>query len=891
MSAPFWSVHTHSRYSAKDAMPSVASLVSMAADLGYPALALTDHGNPSGAVQLYKECKKNGIKPLPGVELYFTPERSWKEQSNYHLTVVSYSETGYRNLVKMTNLSAQNFYYKPRLDFADLAQLAEDDLTTGLAVSTGCFFGIVVKTLLERGEREAMQIIIRLAGWFPKLYVELQNHGIVHPDGSTDDDIVAALVGIADRLGLPYLIAQDSHYLRLEEKPLHESFKQLVGYGDDPNEVVFPGDGFHMVDRAYLENYYEPLVLDRACDNLADLAARSCVRLPELEQFQLKVPDVTFSGNPVKELRERIWSALELRQLSAAKKRAWTTRLKEELEVIEFAEMAGYLMLVADVCDFMTKRDIWFHARGSAAGSLVVYLLGVSTVDPMHWGLRFDRFLSRDRTRPPDVDLDVERERRDEVILHLESIGEVRQVGSHMKLDLFDDKDDSAGSLRIAYNSLRRKQGKPYIAEWRYIPTSDQKMLRSLAGLELISGNGTHAAGYIVAPDPEAIKQLPLAYMSSRDDFVTAYGKKDVEALGFVKIDLLGLRTLTAIKTTCEAIAEQDEVQPKRVWDRIPNTDSATFARIGRGEVDGVFQLEGTAMRRGCKELKPTKLADLVAAQALFRPATRMSGATDDYLARRAGLSVVPERHADIATETKETFGVLLYQEQVISVMRNMGMPPAELTDMLDAVKASNEASAGAAVALEQAKPRIESLALARGWTAVDIRWLLNALVAYAEYSFNKAHSAVYGTVGYRQAYLSEHYPLEFWFGILTAFTGSKQRKGKKVIDKEADYVKAARGYQIRILAPHVNASSVGYTLERGAIRRGLISVKGCGVAASTELVSKAPFTSLADLGQRVVPSRVPGAKHLALGVPPMECGGVITPLYIAQAFDKLESA
>jgi DNA polymerase-3 subunit alpha len=669
MTKPFWSLHTHSRFSANDALPKIADMVERAVLLDYPALGLTDHGGMPGSVQLYRACRKAGIEPLPGEEFYFTPDRETGDRSNYHLTVASYSEQGYRNLVGLHNLAQSNFYFRPRIDLADLAGLAEKGMLTGLVASSGCYFGLVMQTLEKRGPKAARRLVAALAGWFPRFYVELHDHGVVHPDGGTDADFVDDLVAIADDLGVPYIIAQDSHYLTPADQGLHDALKTLVSWSEDPSEAIFPGGPYSMVDNAFLEQTYPAQVLDRALDNLADLAERAHLRLPELETFTMRIPDVTLTGDADVELENRV--SLKWLTTMVASDRVGDDRFYDEISIIRDSGFAGYLMLVADVCDFMRREGIWFQTRGSASGSLVCYLLGITQIDPLEAGLRMDRFMSRDRMKPPDVDLDVEHRRRDEVVAYLGRRFTVRQIGSHMKYSVTadpDDEDSSKGSLLVRYFSSAKKRGSQ-INTWQQIPATDQKILSELGAMELVSQAGTHAAGYIVSPDEQAAKQLPLTWIASRKAMVTSYAMKDVEALGFVKLDLLGLRTLTAIRITCDALGWSQEQ-----FEAIPLDDKETYKRIGAGHTDAVFQLDGFAMMRGCRDLKPKNLDGVIAAQALFRPATMASGATKDYLARQRGKEEVPERNADITAETSDTYGVLLYQEQVIGVLRRMGM-------------------------------------------------------------------------------------------------------------------------------------------------------------------------------------------------------------------------
>ena len=896
MTVPFWSVHTHSRYSANDALPAVADMVARAVELNYPALGLTDHGTVSGTVQLYKSCRKAGIEPLPGIELYVTPDTELGIRSNDHMTVVAYTETGYRNLVHLNNLAQRNFHYKPRVDFADFARMAEEGKTTGLAVGTGCYFGAVTQTLITQGATAAGQIVKALQGWFPRVYVELHAHHVGGHNGGkyTEEDILIELVNLAEECSAPYILAADSHYLRPEDQPLHDGLKSLVAFGEDPSEAVFPGGPYSMIDRSYFDGLVDADIVEEACRNLADLAEKASVRIPELDTFTAKMPDVTTTGDANAELRALVVHALEERKAPEA----YSKQAMVELDVMAKIDAAGYQLLAWWVCNYMRENDIWFVTRGSASGSVVNYLLEITQIDPIKGGLRFDRYMSPDRISMPDIDFDVD-ERRDEIIAALEERFSVRQVGSHMQMKLADDEDgeESSGSLLVKYFSRHRKTHsteKGTKLTWKDVPTADQKMLRQLGGLQLISGPGTHSAGYIVAPDEASVAELPLTWMAGRGAFVTSYGKKDVEALGFVKLDMLGLKTISAIKLACKRVHATliDEGKfdpfslPEEFWNAIPEKDPDTFKRIGRGDTEGVFQLEGKSFTFGVRDMKPKTFADIIAAQALFRPASTQAKVDKRYLARRSKKEPMPELHADIMAETKETFGLPVYQEQVMAVCRRLGMDSKELTDLLGALKASNEATAAAQMYLQSIQPRVKDLAVNRGWSEEDIDWLMNALLAYGDYGFNLAHAASYGRVSWRTAYLATNYPLEWWWAMLVAFQGAK--RGKK--DLEAHYVRCARKYGQRVLPAHVNKSQATYTIDGKFIRKGLTAIHGVGKVAAAELALHAPYTSLQDLGERVTPRKVGGAKGLALKKPPAECGGVIGALAEYGALDGLET-
>lgn len=886
---PFWSLHTHSKFSVNDALPEVPALVARAVEYDYPALGLTDHGSPSGNIQLYKACRKAGIEPLPGAEFYVVPDTETAgRKDNLHLTVAAYNETGYRNLMKLVTLSAKKFWYKPIVDFADFADMAEHDMTNGLVVATGCYFGVGPQTLMNQGEAAAVRVVEALAGWFPRVYVELQNHGITeHKDGSdsdwTDDDVMNAMYDVAQRAGLPVIVTRDSHYIDEADQPVHDALKSLVSFSEDPDDATFPGGGYFMTDTEGLEEYFPPRIIEAGLDGLTELAEISYLRLPELENFTMKVPDVSLTGDPQEEFERRVMVRAHERGLTS---RRHIDRLRHEFDVIRAAGSAPYMLLVDDVCEFMRQKAIRFAARGSASGSLCLYVLGTTQVDPLKYGLRFDRFMSSNRMKPPDVDLDVEHRRRDEVIDFLKSRWAVVPVGSLRKYSLYDeeatDGEESKGALRVRYYSVLRKRaelagktGHGWKApDWTRLPKADRDMLHELADRKLISGYGKHAAGYIVAPNKASLDQLPLAYIASSGSLVTAYGKKDVEILGFVKLDLLGLRTQTAIRLMEEYTGIS--------FDDIPDSDSKTYSAIGSGKVAGVFQLEGYAMARGCESIKPRRLNDIIAAQALFRPATLKSGATGDYRARKAGRLALPKRHEDIMAATKETYGVLLYQEQVMDIMTTLGLDQVELEEMLDAVKASNEYTAGALEAIGNLMPRIRELAVSRGWESTDVDWLSDGLLAYADYSFNKAHAAAYGIIAYRTAWMKVHHPKEFWAAILTAFDDHDKIKG---------YLLQAKRDGIRIMAPHVNQSGVTYTPVEGmnAIRKGLVALKGVGPVAAMEIVSKAPYTSLDDFCERVLPRKVSGVKGYLIDKDITAAGGVLKALEEGHALEGLD--
>lgn len=872
-------------------MSGVTELVHRAAELGYPALGLTDHGTMGGAAELYTASRKAGINPLPGIELYLTPDSAAGERSNMHLTVVSYTARGYRNLVGLNNLAQRMFFHRPRVDFPALAALAEDGLLEGLAIGTGCRSGPVVRALTERGPQAAEQVALALASWFPRVYVELMDHDFI-AEGMWDWEIVEALVDIAKTQGLPTIITQDTHYTYATDREAHDALKTLVVHqGIEIDDRKFNGEGYWLVDQAHLEEIYAPKVLEQSLDALAELAEKASVSIPELDTFTLKVPDVTLNGTQDDVLATRATHALA--NWLEGKPKAWwkryNDRLEAELEVVETSGFAGYLLFVVAIADFCTEQRIWFHTRGSATGSLILYLLGVTQEDPVEWDIRFDRFLSPDRSSPPDVDIDIEHTRRDEVVDHFAQRYPVVQVGTTMTYGITAESEEegapAGGSLAVKYYAVQRQLGTG-VNSWADIPESDKTMLKDLAERNLVSGRGAHPGGYVFADTAAVFDALPLEIIGSSKTTVTAFDKGEVEKMGLPKIDLLGSRVLTALHICCDLITDGDG---REYYRSIPLDDKDTMKRCATGNTVGLFQFGGWTNRKVIEQIGPKKVKDLVAAQALARPAPMNSGFTKAFLRRRDKVEPVPPMHDDIAAETRDTYGLAIYQEQLVGVLRRLGLDAMRLTRLLKAVKASGKAHAiEAAKVMEGELDSLKALARDKGWAETDVRWLEGCLRDYgAGYSFGKAHSVQYGVTGYRTAYLAEHESLAYWTGMLIAYTGAKDAKTKEPL--ELRYKSQARKDGVKVLPPHVHHSGLEYTPdpEAYAVREGLLSIPNVGQACAEELIAKRPFASLVDLAQRVS-SKVTCAGELLYGKPAEDCGGHISALKAAGALNGI---
>lgn len=889
----FWSAHTHSRYSVKDALPAVPLVVARAAELEYPALGLTDHGHMPGTVELYQECRKRGIKPLPGMEAYVAIDRGHRavmkngrpgRTQTHHMCLLATSAIGYRNLVGLNNHAVHNFHFTPVLDLGDFATFADQGLLEGVAVTTGCWFGLLAKQLRATTDPTAsLNVLKALAGWFDgRAFVEIQAHMIDSQDGVDFDEAAhnQVLLGLAREAGLPAILTQDSHYVSKRDRPVHDLLKELSSWSDDPDDAVFPGDGYHMVDTRWMRMHHEPHIFAAGMEGLDHLASIADVVIPELDTFKLTVPDTTGDGTGDEAIAHLVELGLEAKLRTGAIKAAslprYRKRASAEIEVILKHGFAGYLLFTASVTDFMTEQSIFYNVRGSASGSIVCWLLGITQFDPIFWKLGFERFLPNDFTKPPDIDLDVEHLRRGEVVTWLQGQYHVVNISTWGQMGISNEDGDTKGSLLVKYKQWASKKGKDPNA-----PISPRLMsgLEQLGTHKPFYGYGVHPAGLLVTPDEESAAIVPLQNVASSKTIVTSYDMKSVEKLGLVKLDVLGLKTLTAVRI----MSEETGIG---IYD-VPLNDKAVLRRIGNGQTTGCFQLGEYTARNGVKKLKPRHIHDVIASMALFRPATMKSGATEDYIRRRHGREPIPNRHPIIAERTKDTFGVLLYQEQALGVMTDLGLSVDETEATRKAIKASQAADViEARITMTKMVEKIRLQGQKHGMSLDDLAWLESALHSYADYGFNRAHATAYGVLAYVTAWFRHHHPIPFWGGMLVAYTGAK--KGK--LDMERLFAIEAKRDGVRILPPHVNISQAGYTIDaqRKAVRRGLTSIKGVGNVCANELVRHAPFESLTDLGERVAPRRVTGSKYLSAGHHPLACGGNIAALEQASALRGL---
>lgn len=865
----FFHTHAHSQFSELDALTDIKAMVKRAVMLGQPAVSLTDHGNMSGTVELYKAGKELGIPVYPGMEGYLVEDTSDKKAERYHIGFLATNLDGYRGLLELSSTShkRENFLRKPRFDFGHLATLAENEKAVqGIAVLTGCYFGLVQQTLVKQGKEAAKNVVEMYARWFPNLFVEIQDHNIDHSTSNddaasewTDEMICDVLVEIADEVGLPVIATQDFHYLEMRDKIAHNMMKNMVYRGGDTNE--FPGDSFHMASEEWVSEHHTPENWARALDGYDELLGLHDLVMPALDTYKPHIP--TTVKNPARTLRKLAFEGLDRLEADGNLKkvrRRYEERLEYELDTINYLGMAGYFMLWVEVVEWCKKHVIAIEARGSSNGSLVCYLLGITTVDPLQWNLLFERFLSKDRKKPADIDLDIEDRRRGELVEYLHGKYNVMQIGTFAALGARED--DDKGSVLVTYNSYLRSQyeadfgkgvgngvfnqtigpkGLAAIEDIRTVSQEDYEGVRQLSKHSPKKSYGVHAAGLLLDGDDQKIADyVPTMLVASSGTTVTQFTMDDVEELGYLKLDILGQRTLAAM-TRCQELIGRADPQDF-TW--IPLDDSATCKELRQGRTDtGVFQFEGYAMARGGRSLGIRNTNDCIIAGALFRPACIASGMTERYLTRRHDPS---ERegiwypHPAFEEVLKPTYGVVLFQEQVLEIMRRLGLDYEGINTFFKIVKDSgrgaterNKERAG------EVKKQWGDICQKNGITDEEGAW--EFIEGYTQYGFNKAHSTGYGIRSYRAQYLKTHYPLEYMAAVLESVAGKP---------KEQIYKREARAIGVRILPPDVNVSGMYWTIDRkkNAIRQGLLSVKTVGLHSATSIAAGAPYADLDDL-------------------------------------------
>jgi DNA polymerase-3 subunit alpha len=838
----FVHLHLHTDYSLLDGACEIDRLMTRAAELRMPAVAITDHGNLFGAVKFYEAALKRGLKPILGCEVYVATtsrfDRLPDSDRPYHLILLCENERGYRNLLKLASSAfLEGFYYKPRIDKGLLAKHAD-----GLIGLSGCLRGEVAVALSADKFDAARQAAYDLRDMFGKgnFYLEIQDQGL--PE---EKRINPQMVRLSRETGIPLVATNDCHYLTQEDARAQDVLVciQTGKTVSDTNRMKFATDQFYF--KTSEEMYAIFGEVPDALSRTLEVAERCNVHLEAKQHvfphFEVP-PGETLDSYFEKVTREGFLVRRQrLDQLASAGKlpyplQAYEERLEREIELIKQMRFAGYFLIVWDFIRHARDKCIPVGpGRGSAAGSLVAYSLRITDIDPLQHGLLFERFLNPERISFPDIDIDFCMRRRGEVIDYVtdrygrENVSQIITFGTMgakavirdagRALDIpFADVDKIAKLVPNTLN-ISLAEAIKQTPELRQLRDTDPRvadLLQVAAHLEgFVRHASTHAAGVVISPQP--LQELVPLYKSNKNEITTQYAMDDLEKIGLLKMDFLGLTTLTVIDDCVKLI---EGTRGERLdLDNLPSNDEASYALLGKGLTAGIFQFESRGMTEILQRVKPSRLADLTALNALYRPGPLQGGMIDDYIARKSGKKRVTYDLPQLKEILEETYGVIVYQEQVIQIFNRVAgftLGEADVVRRAMGKKKHEEMVANREKFLAGAKRNNVPTAKAeRLWELVE---------QFAGYGFNKSHSAAYAVVAYQTAFLKTHYPVEFMSALLSSEIGNQ--------DKLTKYLNECRDMNIPILPPDVNSSGLRFTPAGNSIRFGLTAIKNVGEAA-----------------------------------------------------------
>ena len=851
---PFVHLHSHTEYSLFDGISRIGELVSHVKEMGQTALAITDHGVMYGAIYLYKECIKQGIKPIIGCEIYVTRGSRFDKSGNgkeklAHLILLAENNEGYQNLIKICSKAwTEGYYHSPRADHELLEKYHE-----GLIVTSACVGGEVPQAILNGDMDEARKVIEFYINTFGKdnYFLEIQNHGL--PEEAAVRPVLASL---AKEYGLGLVATNDFHYTKKEDARSQE-IKLCISTGktlDDPYHFHFANDEFYCKSgdemRAILGNF------PGAIENTRVIADRCNVELT-FGEHKLPSFDVPEGETAASYLRKLCEKALPERYAIVTDKER--SRMDYELGVIDKMGFSDYFLIVMDFIHYAKSHGIPIGpGRGSAAGSIVSYLLHITEVDPLRFDLLFERFLNPARVSMPDIDTDLCYRRRGEVIEYL-----ARKYGSDQVAQIITFGTLAARAVirdvgRVTNMPLREvdriakmvpvgpgvtlKKTMEGSREFRDLYDSDTTvhcLIDHCLDLEGISRNsGTHAAGVVICSKPVE-EYVPIQL--TQDGFIqTQYEKDQVEQLGLLKMDLLGLRNLTVIHDALEMIRENRGIDLD--INKIPSEDEETCKMLCDGDTIGVFQSESSGFTSLLMQLHPERFEDLIPMVALYRPGPLGSGMAEDFIKRKHGKIPVEYPHPSLEPILKETYGVILYQEQVMQIASVMGGFSLGQADMLRRAMGHKKPEI-----LQQNRETFVDGAVANGVDDRTANYVFDLMVHFAGYGFNKSHSVCYGWIAWQTAYLKAHYRPEFMAAMMTCYNGDR--------DKVSRYISDTRRAGVVIAAPDVNLSEAYFSVKGDKILFGLDGIQNVGEGAVRSIIEArkqgGPFKSLSDFVER----------------------------------------
>jgi len=848
----FVHLHVHSEYSLLDGAIKIKDMVQRVKELGMPGIALTDHGNMHGTIEFYQAAKKAGIKPIIGCELYLSRRTRHDkdpqlDKSSNHLTLLAKNNAGYKNLLKLVSLAyMEGLYYKPRIDWELLAKYSE-----GIICLSGCMAGVLCENILQNNGQEAESEAIKLKNIFgDDFYLEIQDHNI--PEQQT---INAHLLKMSSSLNIPLIATNDSHYINKEDAKLQDALLaiQTGKTLDDKDRMQFSTQEFYLKTAEEMSKLfaYAPSSISNSLEILDKCNLEIELDRQILPQFI--VPDGFTEASFLKKLA---WEGLNQRYKTINEK--IQQRFDYEMEVINNMGFAAYFLIVSDFISYAKKNEIPVGpGRGSAAGSIIAYSLGITNINPLQFDLLFERFLNPERISMPDIDIDFCIDNRYKVIEYtkqkygndhvaqITTFGRmaarlaIRDVGRVLGVPL-SDIDKVTKLIPSIGSSIGKALEENKELRQIYDSREDIKEVIDMAmKLEGIARHtGIHAAGIVISKDP-LMEDVPL--IEKDGQLVTMFQKDDVEKIGLLKMDFLGLRNLTMIAKTIKLIKDTQGIDIN--IDELPLIDRETYITLSKGQSIGVFQLESSGMQALLKSLQPNVFEDIIALLALYRPGPLGSGMDKDFVNRKHGREKIVYPVPELEPILKDTYGTILYQEQVMQISSLLGGFSMAKADILRKAMGKKDKDA-----MDQMKTEFIHGATEKGFDKKKATDIFDMMAKFAEYGFNKSHSAAYAFITYQTAFLKTHYPVEYMAALISSSMGNT--------DKVSLYINETRNMGIEILPPNINESFLDFSIKSSNILFGLNAIKNVGENAILSIIDcrekEGIFHSLIDFCTRV---------------------------------------
>jgi DNA polymerase-3 subunit alpha len=853
----FTHLHVHSEYSLLDGLCRISQLIAKAKEFGMNSLAITDHGSMHGVIDFYVAAKEASVKPIIGCEVYVAEtnrqSRSASDKNPYHLTLLAKNQQGYHNLIQLTTKAhLEGFYYKPRIDKELLVKHRD-----GLIVLSGCAHGELPRLILEMRLEEAATQALRYKETFSDYYLEIQRHPIPELE-----QVNHGLLSLSSKLDIPIVATNDVHYINKEDAPIQELLLCIQTNTSiyDEKRLKMAGDFFYLKSPEEMANLFADL--PQALDNTQKIADMCKL---ELEFGRLHLPQVDLPKGKTADdyLAELCWQGLKQRFLSLSPE--IEQRLTYELEVIRQTQFADYFLVVWDLISFAKKKNVLFGVRGSAAASLALYCLGITNIDPLANKLVFERFLNIERREPPDIDLDFQDDRRDELIAYVTQkygADHVAQIITFGTLGARAALRDVGRALGMPYSQVDRVARlvtpRPNItldhalAENKELydiyheDSAIQNLVDTAKKLEGIARHAsTHAAGVVISREP-LTQYMPLQRATKDHEqaaTMTQFSMESVARLGLLKLDFLGLANLTLLAKAREIIAEKRGISID--LQRIPLDDTTTFELLASGETGGIFQLESAGMRRYIKELKPTTFNDIAAMVALYRPGPMEHIPT--FIKAKHGIESIRYPHPTVKEILEETYGVIVYQDQVLHIVQALAGYTLGQADIFRKAMGKKIPEV-----MKKERQNFINGAKKNGISAELAAEVFALIEPFAGYAFNKAHSVSYALIAYETAYLKANYPVEYMTAFLNTYATHSERLPSAIAE--------CRRLGIPVLPPDVNRSQTDFAIEKEdsktAIRFSLTAIKNVGHAAIEPIILSrekgGAFKSIEDFCRRV---------------------------------------